>query len=197
MNENVSKKSVGLTIGVGLVTLVLGVLIGGGGVLLAKRTASPPQVTKVTSASISAPDTSVQPKQQSSVWNPFTEIQDMQARMDRMFQQSFDRLRASPNMDVFKNNNDYSLSLSVRDLKNHYEVQALLPDAKASNAKVNLKGNQLEVSVSDKQSNKNGQIATSEWGRYDESIHLAGNLNPNGMKVERNGHELLITIPKA
>jgi HSP20 family protein len=199
MNENVAKKSVGMTIGVGAVMLVFGVFLGVSGVAIAKRLAPGSPDASTTGISVASPNASAQSG--STVWNPFQEWQDMQARMDRMFQQSFDRLRASPTFDLFKDDAGYSLSLNVRDLKDRYEVQALLPDVKASDANVTLKGNQLEVSVTDnqaaQQSNSKSQVSTSAWGRYDESIHLAGNLDGAKMKVERRNHELLITIPKA
>jgi len=201
MNENVVKKPWGMLIGVGLFLLLLGVLVGVGTTTCVQRTTKPLPVEKVAKATATtiAPKTSTQP--QTADWNPFEEMQKMQAEMDRMFQDSVGRLRASPGMDIFQSPGGYSLSLNVRDLKDHYEVTVLLPDTKASDANATLNGNDLEVSVTDKhaqqQSNSNGKITSSEWGRYNETIQLAGNLDRNGMKVERKDHELLITIPKA
>jgi len=200
MNENVEKKSAGTAIGIGLILLLLGVIIGVGTTTYVHRTAKarPADQTVQASPTVAAPKASTQ--SQTAEWNPFEEMQQMQARMDRMFQESFGRLQASPEMDVFQNPAGYSLSLKVRDLKDHYEVRALLPDTKAADANVTLKGNELEVSVTDKQANqsssKSGQVASSEWGRYVETLQLAGNLDRDGMKVEHKEHELLITIPK-
>ena len=107
----------------------------------------------------------------------------------------------NPQMDIFKDDAGYSLSLDVRELKDRYEVRAFLPDAKASDTKVNLEGNRLEVEVThrqtEKQQNTNNVATTTEWGRYTQMVQLAGNLKRDQMKVERKEHELLITIPKA
>jgi HSP20 family molecular chaperone IbpA len=203
MSEVIGKKPLGIAIGVGLVMLLLGVAVGVGTAGYVKRTAKAAPAEKATATVATATPTvpSIAAPSPGTEWNPFDEMQKMQTEMDKMFQDSFGRLQASPSMDIFHNHDGYSLSLNVRDLKNRYEVSAVLPDTNASDANVTLKGNELEVSVTDKHaqqnSNGNAQIASSEWGRYDESVQLAGDLNRDAMKVERKNHELLITIPKA
>lgn len=103
-------------------------------------------------------------------------------------------------MNIFTDDAGYSLSLDVRDLKDRYEVRAFLPDAKAADAKVNLRGNRLEVEVTHRQTaneNKNEPDTVTEWGRNTQTVELAGILKSDQMKVEHKEHELLITIPKA
>lgn len=133
-------------------------------------------------------------------WDPFREMRDLQAEMDKMFQRSISRFQLSPMMDPFKNDTGYSLSLDVRELKDRYEVRAYLPDAKATDAKVKLDGNRLQVAVTNRptadQQNTNSMVQTEEWGHYTQVVELAGKLNNNQMKVEHKNHELLITIPK-
>jgi HSP20 family molecular chaperone IbpA len=133
-------------------------------------------------------------------WDPFREMRSLQAEMDEMFRRSITRFRQSPRMNIFTDDAGYSLSLDVHDLKDHFEVRTFLPDAKAADAKVNLKGNRLEVQVTHRQTaqgNKNEPDTVTEWGRYTQSVELAGNLKSDQMKVEHKDHELLITIPKA
>ena len=133
-------------------------------------------------------------------WDPFREMRSLQAEMDEMFRRSIARFRQSPRMNIFTDDAGYSLSLDVRELKDRYEVRAFLPDAKAADAKVNLQGNRLEVEVTHRQTtkgNKNEPDTVTEWGRYTQTVDLAGNLKSDQMKVEHKDHELLITIPKA
>ena len=133
-------------------------------------------------------------------WDPFREMRSLQAEMDEMFRRSITRFRQSPRMNIFADDAGYSLSLDVRDLKDRYEVRGFLPDAKAADAKVKLEGNRLEVEVTHPQTvkgNNNAPDTVTEWGRYIQSVELAGNLKSDQMKVERKEHELLITIPRA
>jgi len=125
----------------------------------------------------------------------------MQVEMDQIFQRSMERFRMSPQMDIFRDEAGYSSSLDVRDLVDRYEVRAYLPDANTSDAKVNLEGNRLTVEVTNHQTHerkgKDANSSTQSWGDYDQMVQLAGNLKADEIKVKRQDHELLITIPKA
>ena len=77
-----------------------------------------------------------------------------------------------------------------------------LPDAKASDVHVTLdNGQTLKVEVNRKQSNasnqKNQTSQVAEWGQYEQVIQLPGPVKADQMKVKHEGHELIITIPKA
>ena len=134
-------------------------------------------------------------------WDPFREMRDLQAEMDKMLHQSLSRFQSSPSMDPFKNDSGYSPSLDVRELKDRYEVRADLPDAKATDANVKLEGNRLEVTVTNHPStgpqNSHSPVETEAWGQYTQAVELAGKLNAGQMKVDHQNHELRITIPKA
>jgi HSP20 family molecular chaperone IbpA len=134
-------------------------------------------------------------------WDPFREMRDLQAEMDRMFQRSISRFNSSPMMDPFKNDTGYSQSLDVRELKDRFEVRAYLPDAQATDTNVKLDGNRLQVEVTHRQANRlqdtNSVVNESALERYTQVADLPGRLNGSQMKVEQKDHELLITIPKA
>jgi len=207
MSDYIQKFWTGKTVAALVVTLGLGILIG---VAVARpqtfcrlipsqkaQTAvAPAQATVAPSQALAAPTTPTIEN-----WNPLNEMRNMQAEMDRMFQRSMERFRMSPQMDIFKGQAGYSSSLDVRDLADRYEVRAYLPDANTSNAKVKLDGNQLTVEVTNHQSQehkgKDANSNTQSWGNYDQMVQLAGNLKADEMKVKRQTHELLITIPKA
>ncbi len=209
MNSDAFKKTLSKPMVVGVVTLILGVLLGvaaekfaGRSPVLALGDHSTNVVLgspKLATTNQLMPDPSI--PDPFANWDPFREMRNMQAEMDEMFRRSIARFHMNPQMDIFKDDAGYSLSLDVRELKDRYEVRAFLPDAKASDTKVNLEGNRLEVEVThrqtEKQQNTNNVATTTEWGRYTQMVQLAGNLKRDQMKVERKEHELLITIPKA
>jgi HSP20 family molecular chaperone IbpA len=126
----------------------------------------------------------------------------MQAQMDREFNEMFQQFRTQPQFNAFQAYPNYSLSLNVQDLKDRYEVRAYLPDAKASDVHVTLDNSQsLKVEVNSKQTpssaqpNQTSQVA--EWGQYEQVIQLPTPVNAAQMKVKHEGHDLIITIPKA
>lgn len=207
-NDDGVKMRVRKPIIVGIVTPILGVLIGVGAERYLSHRASPAAKPESASASSSSKRKAKQERFPDSFlpfandpWDPFREMRSLQAEMNEMFRRSISRFHSSPSMDPFKDDDGYSLSLDDRELKDQYEVRAYLPDAKASDAKVKLDGNQLEVEVTHRQSAdpkaKNGPDTATEWGRYTQRVQLAGNLKADKMKVEHKEHDLLITIPKA
>jgi HSP20 family molecular chaperone IbpA len=133
--------------------------------------------------------------------NPFQQIRDMQAQMARSFDQMFQQFGASPQFNSFTINPGSSLALDVQDLKNSYEVQAYVPDAKSSDVHVSLKnGRTLDVQVSHQQTQttggKNAATSVAEWGQYDQEVQLPTPVKGGQMKIKREGHELIIIIPK-
>ena len=202
-NKTPRTNRITITVVIGLVTLVIGLMIGAAaaenGIGLSSTTQQPnaPTKQKLSSASSTSPQTAGQAE-----WNPFQEIRDMQAQMNQSFDQMFQQFRMNPQFNASQENPGYSLSLGVQDLKNRYEVRAYLPDAKASDVHVSLdNGQTLNVQVNSQQTEKSGQknatASVTEWGQYDQTIQLPKPVKADQMKITRNGHELLITIPKA
>jgi HSP20 family molecular chaperone IbpA len=135
-------------------------------------------------------------------WNPFQELRNIQLQMDQMVNQMTTQFRMEPRLSVFTDTPGYSLSLHVRDLKDHYEVRAFLPDAKSSDVNVSLLDKQtLKVEVSNKSTEtsnqKNANRSITEWGQYAQIIPLPAPVKGEQMKLDRPNHELLITLPKA
>ena len=191
------------TIIIGAITLVMGLVIGvtaaesGIGIFGAKAKESNTATNDVSSPSLNNP-------QSASVdeWNPFQQIRDMQAQMDRMFGQMNEQFQGAASFHGFTDIPGYSLSLDVRDLKDHYEVHAYLPDAKASDVHVSLGDNQtLKVEVDRQHAQKSGMTNmvsnVVELGQYTQEVQLPTPVKADQMKITRNGHDLVITIPKA
>ena len=197
---SLSNKSRSIITGLG--ALIMGVAIGVGVMELRNKisTAGNPTAldTNQTASALFGGPNSIGPDQ----WDPFQEIQKMQSQMDQEFNQMFQQFRTQPQFNVFTGNPNYSLSLNVQDLKDHYEVRAYLPDAKASDVHVTLdKGQTLKVEINNKASSasnpKNQTSHVAEWGQYEQVIQLPGPVKADQMKVKHEGHDLIITIPKA
>ena len=135
------------------------------------------------------------------VSDPFQQIRDLQMQMDKMFSQMSAEFRLEPQFRNVVENPAYSLSLNVEDLKDRFVVRAFLPDTKLSDANVKLNNRTLTVDVSNQQtetSGKQGPVASvAEWGQYEQTIQLPAPVKAGQMKITRQDHELVITVPKA
>ena len=135
------------------------------------------------------------------VSDPFQQIRDMQMQMDKMFSQMSAEFRLEPQFQNVVENPAYSLSLNVEDLKDRFVVRAFLPDTKLSDANVKLNNRTLTVDVSNQQtetSGKQGPVTNvAEWGQYEQTIQLPAPVKAGQMKITRQDHELVITVPKA
>ncbi len=201
--ETKSKKSSSArTSVVAIITLVIGLVVGGVATkyLFESSTAvagmkSSPKAQASASTHETKPTGSAQ-------WNPFQALRDMQLHLDQMFNNMSAQFHKEPKLSVFPDNPGYSLSLNVQDLKDHYEVHAFLPNAKASDIDVSMLNKQtLKVEVDNKSTEtsteKNGKVNVTEWGQYAQTIQLPTPVKAEQMKVEHQGQELLITLPKA
>lgn len=198
-----NKLSTTLTIGV--ITLVMGVIIGGAAAEIGTVPGEADTSVATAGTASSSAQGSPQPGGMDQ-WNPFHQMRQMQSQMDRMFNQMARQFQSEPKLNgLFPDTPGYSLSMDVRDLKNHYEVHAYLPDAKASNVHVSLKNNRtLNVEVNSQKTSKTSSVSgksknltnVAEWGQYEQSIQLPTPVKAGQMKIKRSGHELIITIPK-
>lgn len=193
------------TVIIGAVTLLIGLAIGvtaaesHAGTSVAAKMAD--GLTNPTNPMSLSPPASPQSANLDE-WNPFQDIRDMQAQMNRMFNQMNEQFQGQAGIHGFTDIPGYSLSLDVRDLKNRYEVHAYLPDAKASDVHVSLANNQtLKVEVSSRKTKKsdttNVASSVTELGQYEQVIQLPTPVKASQMKITRKGHEMVITIPKA
>jgi len=188
----------------GAAVLVAGMFLG----FLATRygageaTAAAAAATKAAKAWPAAKASAQTHADNATAWNPFQEIRDMQLQMDQMFNQMTTQFRTEPSLNVFADSPGYSLTLRVRDMKDHYEVRAYLPNAEASNVKTSLLDKQtLKVEVSNQTSEvakqKGAKETVSEWGQYAQIIHLPGPVKNEDVRIDQANHQLTITLPKA
>jgi HSP20 family protein len=190
---------------VGIVTLIVGLGLGLGiGVWGIKTSqASAPRTTSEKST----PETSAKNELKNSPllrddWDPFREMQSMQEEIDRTIRRVTERFQLGPNASFFRPDAGYSSSFDLRDKKDHFELRAYLPDVEASDVSVKIDDDRvLHVSVAQKKQEtkkENGSESTmTALGHYEQVVTLPEPVKGSDMKIDRNGHELVITIPKA
>ena len=205
---------------VGIVTLIVGLVVGIGigvwGIKTSNANNAPASVTASGTASVGASSNRSSTKNTSSIdqnkdqdpllidknWNPFTELERMQKQIDRAIRDATEDFAFAPGTNMFKPDVGYSSSFDLRDRKDHYELHAYLPDVNPSDVNVKIDNDQtLRVSVKQQKqetkNTKNGSASITELGQYEQVVTLPESVRSQDMKINRNGHEIVITIPKA
>ena len=196
---------------VGVVTLMVGVALGigigvwgvgnthasnaGAGGLFPNRNSNP---AGTTTKKNQPNDTTLE---SGDAWDPFREMERMHAEIDRAIRNATAQFQFGPGASVFRRDSGYSSQLDVRDRKDHFELRAYLPDAEASDVNVKIDNDRIvQVSVGHRkqevQKDNAGEAKVMEFGQYEQAVTLPEAVRSADMKVERNGHEVIITVPK-
>jgi HSP20 family molecular chaperone IbpA len=200
---------------VGVVTLIIGLVVGlgiGAWGIKTSHAGNPPSSTTQSTASNPASNgksSAVDTEKDDSLlsnngldhWDPFRDMERMQEQVDRAIHDATEKFSLGPGATVFRPDAGYSSSFDLRDRKDHYEVRAYLPDVNASDVNVKVRNDRtLDVSVKQHKQetgNTSGGTATyTELGEYEQVITLPEAVKADQVKVNRNGHEIVITIPK-
>jgi len=183
---------------VGIVTLIAGLALGLGiGVWSVKNS----QASNAPNARINS-DNQESIVTRSDEWDPVRQMERMQEEIDRAIRNATEQFQLGPGATAFRPEAGYSSSFDLRDRKDRFELRAYLPGVKASDVNVKIDNDRtLHVSVTQrKQETKktSGVNATvTELGQYEQVVTLPQPVKSSDMKIERNGHELVITVPKA
>ena len=135
-------------------------------------------------------------------WDPFRDMERMHEEIDRAIRDATEKFSVAPGATTARPDAGYSSSFDLHDRKDHYELRAYLPDVNASDVNVKIDDDQtLRVSVKQhkQETNKtrNGSASVTELGEYEQVVTLPEPVRSQDMKVDRHGHEIVITIPKA
>jgi len=183
---------------VGIVTLIAGLALGLGiGVWSVKNS----QASNAPNARINS-DNQESIVTRSDEWDPVRQMERMQEEIDRAIRNATEQFQLGPGATAFRPEAGYSSSFDLRDRKDRFELRAYLPGVKASDVNVKIDNDRtLHVSVTQrKQETKktSGVNATvTELGQYEQVVTLPQPVKSSDMKIERNGHELVVTVPKA
>ena len=136
------------------------------------------------------------------IGDPFTQMERMQEEIDRTIRHAAEQFQLGMGGAVFRPDAGYSSQFDLRDRKDHFEVRAYLPDAEASDMNVKIDNDRtlrLSVGHQKREAKKDNDRETSvtELGHYEEVVTLPEAVKSADMKVKRNGHEVVVTIPKA
>ncbi len=199
---------------VGIVTLIVGLVVGIGigvwGIQTSQGNTAPTSTTQSTTSGSANSNTnsnaSGQDKDDTSLlidknWNPFLDFERMQDQIDRAIRDATEKFSLNQGANVFRPDAGYSSSFDLRDRKDRYELHAYLPDVNPSDVNVKIDNDQtLRVSVKQqKQQTKdtqNGSASITQLGEYEQVVTLPEPVKSDQMKVERKGHEIVVTIPK-
>jgi HSP20 family molecular chaperone IbpA len=190
---------------VGIVTLIiglgLGLSIGVWGIKTSQASAprtTSDKTTSETPAKTESKDSTVLRDD----WDPFRQMQEMQEEVDRTIRRATERFQLGPSASLFRPDAGYSSSFDLRDKKDHFELRAYLPDVEASDVSVKIDDDRvLHVSVAQKKQEtkkENGsESQVTALGQYEQVVTLPEPVKGSDMKIDRNGHEIVVTIPKA
>ena len=190
------------TIVVGMVTLIVGLALGlGVGVwgVHSSHAGNAPASTSGTPTKTDQQGSTIDRKEE---WDPFREMERMREEIDRAIRNATEQFRLGPGATVLRPDAGYSSQFDLRDRKDHFEVRAYLPDAEASDVNVKIDNDKtLHLTVVQKRHEAKKENAfeasVTELGQYEQVITLPEAVRSADMKIERNGHEVIITIPKA
>ena len=202
---------------VGIVTAIVGIAVGIGigvwGIKTSQAHSAPATTTQsatnssntnstTSSSKIDKDEDSLLIPKDWDRWDPFRDMERMQEQIDRAIRDATEKFSFAPGSTTFRQDAGYSSSFDLHDRKDHYELRAYLPDVNAADVNVKIDNDQtLRVSVKqhkeETKNTKNGSASVTELGQYEQIVTLPELVRSQDMKIDRHGHEIVITIPKA
>ncbi|MCE9613620.1 MAG: Hsp20 family protein [Lentisphaerae bacterium] len=137
-----------------------------------------------------------------SAWNPFAEMQGMQQRMQRMFDDSMGRFQQSPAFTNAWSSQAFSPAMDVTDDGDHYTVRFDLPGVDKNQINVRLDDRILTVSgraesaVREEDHDKTLRMER-RVGQFERSLTLPGPVQTDKMDARYADGVLTVTVPKA
>lgn len=135
-------------------------------------------------------------------WNPGAEMQRMQARIDRLFNNAFSQLGTNfgggnPFLD-----NHISPRLDLQDQGDHYKIEINLPGAERSEIHVGIKNDRvltINATTREDKGGESGDILHRERfvGRYQRTLTLPQPVDPGTMHSKYHDGVLTLTVKKA
>jgi len=128
-------------------------------------------------------------------WDPWSDMQRMQARIDQVFDQYVDTLQSVPPSDAAQ--------ITLKQQDDSYVVKATIPGAREGDIRINLDGRLFSISSqtrSDKkQTAQTGALTGEETysSAFEEAFTLPGPVKASGMHSDFKDGVLTVTIPKA
>ena len=135
----------------------------------------------------------------SNDWNPFAEMERLQAEMNRFFDDSFNHLRAFQAFGEMESL-PFSPQLDLEDKGDSYEVRLNLPGAKKPDISVEISDSVLTISgkIEENIEKKEQGILRRERrsGQFSRAIVLPGPVDVEAMDAHYENGVLVVTAPK-
>ncbi|MDD3374109.1 MAG: Hsp20/alpha crystallin family protein [Candidatus Omnitrophica bacterium] len=144
-------------------------------------------------------DSTMHPRVKSGfVWDPFEEMDRMQAAMDLMFQDSFGRSGLA--RGAFVNNMSFDSAVNINKTLDGYTIEFDMTgmdqdkvDIQINQHSVTVKG---EYSTQEKQEGLNQSLQIKSFGSFMKTIPLPQDADTAKMKTEKQDNKLIIYLPK-
>lgn len=136
------------------------------------------------------------------LWDPFTELQQIQEKMNRAWGDSYSRLTLSPKFNELFAETQFSPNVDFTETQQHYQIKVDIPGAQQSTIQVSVKEQQLHISAqTEKQSsvdNQEGQTIRNErlFGLFERTLMLPGPVDEQAMETGYKNGVLTIVLPK-
>ncbi|MDY6992052.1 MAG: Hsp20/alpha crystallin family protein [Pseudomonadota bacterium] len=136
------------------------------------------------------------------LWDPFTELQQIQEKMNRAWGDSYSRLTLSPKFNELFAESQFSPNVDFTETKQHYQIKVDMPGAQQSSIQVAVKEQQLHISAqTEKQSivdNQQEQTIRNErlFGLFERTLMLPGPVDEQAMETRYEDGVLTIVLPK-
>ncbi len=128
-------------------------------------------------------------------WNPFQELEDMQARLNRMFGETPARQTSDPYMLA-----DWAPAVDVQENEKEYVVKADLPEVKKEDVKVQLLEGVLTIEGERKQENEEKgrkfHRVERQYGQFLRRFTLPTEVDAANIQAEFKDGVLKVRLPK-
>jgi len=138
-----------------------------------------------------------------NTWDPFSEMEQMQERMNSIFHNAFGRFERSPRFGNLYREPLFSPKLDLTEEKDHYIVRIDLPGTEEAKVDIQIDGQTLRIKGEREEliekSDEDGHVIQRErrLGHFDRSISLPGPVDDAKMTTNYEDGILTIILPKA
>lgn len=132
-------------------------------------------------------------------WDPFTEMERMQAEMDRMFRNSF-AFGGDESKGMFRSDVFYHDTFDIQEQPDRYVVTFDMAGLDQANVNIQVNGNVLTVKCEGMQEqneqDNNRVLQTQNYSSFMKSITLPDDADTTQMESKQEHNTLIITLPK-
>ena len=132
-------------------------------------------------------------------WDPFAEMDRMQAEMNRMFESAFSN-RSGSNGGMFSSSMGYNYDIDMKETDDGYVITFDMHGLDQD--KIDIQVNTSSITIKGQHSNEetgqgpNQFFQAQTFGSFMQTIPLPTDANTAKIKTEKKGDSLVITMPK-